>query len=140
MALGKPTIAYIRADLVEAAGPDLPIVNATIETIEAKLHELIVDRERRCQLALRSREYFEKTHASDRVCRGLLDIYKAAFSDEKPIDWAGVSHFLDRQTAESEAHGAKRALQGLTKKKGLLDPPMRKIPARLLRRLLGRPA
>jgi glycosyltransferase involved in cell wall biosynthesis len=140
MALGKPTIAYIREDLVNAAGPDLPIVSATMHDIEAKLNGLIADRELRRKLAQRSRDYFLSVHASERVCRDLLRIYEAAFEQERPIDWEAVGRFLDWQSAEAEKHGARRAREGLSKKKKFFDPPYSKIPARLIRRMLRRPA
>lgn len=75
MASGKPTITYIREDLVEKYPTDLPVVNANPDTIYAKLKELILDGELRSKIGFRSRKYVEKYHALESVGPRLKQIY-----------------------------------------------------------------
>lgn len=95
MALGKPTIAYIRSDLWEKHGAALPIINANPDTIEKVLESAILDNELRLRKAKESREYFLQTHSGEVVCARLLDVYSR--TPHKPVDWAGVGRFMDRQ-------------------------------------------
>lgn len=76
MASGKPTITYIRPDLVEKYPADLPLVNANPDTITEVLRHLIEDDEGRADIALRSRVYAEKYHDSKVVAREMLDVYR----------------------------------------------------------------
>ena len=75
MAAGKPTITYIRPDLVDKYPPDMPLVNANPDTIEAVLEELIIDARRRHLIGVSSRQYIEKYHDSTLVAQGLVDMY-----------------------------------------------------------------
>jgi glycosyltransferase involved in cell wall biosynthesis len=95
MALGKPTVAYIRDDLWQQHGSDLPIMNANPETIRDVLRELILDPRRRQEASARSREFFLKTHSSDSVCARLAEIYRV--TPRRPIDWEVVGRFMARQ-------------------------------------------
>lgn len=76
MAAGKPTITYIREDLVEKYPPDLPLVNANPDTIYAVLKSLILDAELRHEIGKKSRAYAEKYHSLDVVVSELIQIYK----------------------------------------------------------------
>ena len=76
MASGKPTITYIREDLVEKFPKDLPIINANPDTIYKKLKELIKDSEMRHETGKRSRAYAEKYHSLEAVGPKLLKIYR----------------------------------------------------------------
>lgn len=97
MALGKPTIAYIRDDLWHKHGAKLPIINANPDNIESVLENVLKDENLRARTSVQSREYFLSTHASDVVCKSLLETY--AQTPLKPVDWVGVGRFMDRQTA-----------------------------------------
>lgn len=76
MALGKPTVTYIREDLVEKYPQDMPLVNANPDTIYDRLKELIVDAELRHEIGQRSRAYAEKYHSLEVIGPALLDIYR----------------------------------------------------------------
>jgi glycosyltransferase involved in cell wall biosynthesis len=76
MALGKPTLTYIREDLVEKYPSDLPIINANPDTIYNKLKDIILDTTKRNELSGCSRAYVEKYHALEEVSKDLLNIYK----------------------------------------------------------------
>lgn len=76
MASGKPTITYIREDLLEKYPKELPIVNANPDTIYNKLKELIKDAELRLEIGINSRSYVEKHHSLEVIGPRLIEIYK----------------------------------------------------------------
>lgn len=70
MACGKPVVCHIRKDLnelYEASGAiekgELPIIDATVFTIEEVLEELIKDPEKIKKIGVKSREYVVKYHS-----------------------------------------------------------------------------
>jgi len=75
MAAGKPTITYIREDLLEYFPPDLPLVNANPDTIQDVLERLILDSIYRNDIGKKSRAYVEKYHDVSVVTDDLLKIY-----------------------------------------------------------------
>lgn len=75
MAAGKPTITYIREDLLEKFPAELPLVNANLDTVEAVLEGLILDAASRADIGTRSRAYVEKYHDSSVVADDLIEIY-----------------------------------------------------------------
>ncbi len=82
MMLGKPVVAYIRPEWMDqvrrelpAYADELPIVNATPETVHDVLAELVSDRERREEIGARSRAFALKWHAADVAARRLDRIY-----------------------------------------------------------------
>ncbi len=76
MAAGKPTVTYIRPDLLPKYPSDLPLVNANPDTIFVVLRQLICDPTWRADLSVRSRQYVEKYHDSLVVAREILAVYK----------------------------------------------------------------
>lgn len=76
MAAGKPTLTYIRPDLVSKFPPEMPLVNANPDTLYGILKELICEPTLRADLSYRSRRYVEKYHDVDVVVGELMDIYK----------------------------------------------------------------
>lgn len=75
MLLGKPVVSYI-SDAMKASYPEeLPIVSATIETIETELENLIKDGKLRNQLGKRGRKYAEEYHDYRKIGKMLCDIY-----------------------------------------------------------------
>ncbi len=76
MASGKPTITFIREDLIEKYPEDLPIVNANPDTIYDKLKMLIKDSEMRHEIGIKSRKYVEKYHSLEVIGPKLLEIYR----------------------------------------------------------------
>lgn len=76
MAAGKPTITYIRPDLVSSFPEEMPLVNANPDTIYEKLKELICEPNLRAALSYQGREYAKKYHDADVVARDLIEIYK----------------------------------------------------------------
>lgn len=74
MALGTPTVCYIRPNLEEYSGR-LPIFRANKDNLAARLEELVQDTNLRKQLSRRGREYARKVHSAPRIAEKLLDIY-----------------------------------------------------------------
>lgn len=76
MAAGKPTIAYIRPDLVEHYPAEMPLVNANPDTIASVLRKLACEPQWRADLAVQSRRYVEKYHDALIVAREMWDVYR----------------------------------------------------------------
>jgi len=74
MAMGKPVICYINPDYLKYR-PDLPIVNANINTLEKVLENLIQNPALRKEIGERSREYVLKYHDVEKVVDQLFEIY-----------------------------------------------------------------
>ena len=80
--LGKPVVAYIRPEWLEslrrempAYADELPIVQATPETIESVLVDLIEHPDKRKEIGERSRRFAVKWHSSEAGARRFDDIY-----------------------------------------------------------------
>ncbi len=76
MAYGKPVVCYIKPSMLSTYPPDLPIVNATPETLPAVLADLLGDGNRRYELGQRGRAYVEKYHDAHQVAKQLLALYQ----------------------------------------------------------------
>jgi glycosyltransferase involved in cell wall biosynthesis len=76
MAYGKPVVCYIKPSMVGQYPPDLPIVNATQETLPEVLARLIEDGAWRQQLGQRGRAYVEKYHDARVLARQLVQLYE----------------------------------------------------------------
>jgi glycosyltransferase involved in cell wall biosynthesis len=85
MALGKPVVAYLRAEdlafLPEAMRSELPIVDAEPATIYTVLKRLLgEDESRLAHLGERSRRYVERWHDPLRIAARLKADYEAVFA------------------------------------------------------------
>lgn len=76
MAYGKPVIAYIKPSMLSQYPPDLPIVNATQETLPDVLSELIQNGKLRRELGERGRAYVEKYHDAHKLAQQLVEVYR----------------------------------------------------------------
>lgn len=76
MAAGKPTITYIRPDLLDKYPADMPLVNANPDTIYDVMRRLICEPQMRGEVSLASRRYVEKHHAAPVVAADMLDVYR----------------------------------------------------------------
>ncbi|MBL4954593.1 glycosyltransferase family 4 protein [Neobacillus sp. OS1-32] len=76
MAMGKPVVAFIRDDVRSKFPDELPIVQATPETLADVLLELIQDPQRRYQLGVAGRKYVETYHSGEKIASELLSIYQ----------------------------------------------------------------
>jgi glycosyltransferase involved in cell wall biosynthesis len=82
MMLGKPVVCYIRPEWLEslrqeipAYAAELPIVNATPETIEQVLTDLITNPDKRREIGKRSRAFAVKWHSDSAGARRFDQIY-----------------------------------------------------------------
>ena len=79
MALGKPVVTFLHDEAVrkteEAFGVDVPIVNATAETLAGALRPLIESAEERRRVGRASRAYAEEVHDLERMTDRLLALY-----------------------------------------------------------------
>lgn len=87
MALGKPVVCYIREDDLQFIPPemkrDLPIINATPETLRDVLHGLLRNgKEALQQLGIACRRYVERWHDPDAIARDVIADYRAALHVE----------------------------------------------------------
>lgn len=76
MAMGKPTVCYLRDDLIEKFPEVPPIYNANIYNIEERLEELITDYSLRYNLGKKGRKYVEEYHDSRKIAKRALNIYE----------------------------------------------------------------
>ena len=82
MALGKPVITFLHDEAVrrteEAYGVEVPVVNASAETLHERLAELVdAGPSGRAEIGAASRAYVERVHDLDSVTDRLLDVYSA---------------------------------------------------------------
>jgi O-antigen/teichoic acid export membrane protein/glycosyltransferase involved in cell wall biosynthesis len=79
MALGKPVVTALHEDAVarteSAFGVEVPIVNATSETLVEALRPLVESPAARRRVGEASRRYVEQVHDADRNVERLLEIY-----------------------------------------------------------------
>jgi glycosyltransferase involved in cell wall biosynthesis len=79
MALGKPVVTFLHDEAVrrteEAFGIEVPIVNATKETLIDALRPLVDDAEQRRRRGEASRAYVEAVHDDEKIADRLLALY-----------------------------------------------------------------
>lgn len=80
MAMGKPTISYIREDLISHYPQDLPLVNANPDTIERTLERLVLEPKSRFDIGSASRRYAEKYHDAEIIINDMSSIYLEAIN------------------------------------------------------------
>ena len=84
MALGKPTVCYIKDTMMAQYPSELPLVNATPDTIQEVLANLIQDGALRHDLGVRGRAYAEKHHDSVKLARELRAMYAELIGKSQP--------------------------------------------------------
>jgi glycosyltransferase involved in cell wall biosynthesis len=79
MALGKPVVTFLHDEAVrrteDAFGVEVPIANATKETLADVLRRLVEDADERRRRALASRAYVEAVHDDEKAADRLLALY-----------------------------------------------------------------
>jgi glycosyltransferase involved in cell wall biosynthesis len=83
MALGKPVVAYLRDDdlarVPAEMRAELPVIDASVDTLEDVLRELLTERvDELPELGRRSRAYVERWHDPRRIAERMRDAYVAA--------------------------------------------------------------
>ena len=79
MALGKPVVTFLHDEAVrrteEAFGLEVPIVNASKDTLVEALRPLVVSADERMRVGAASRAYVEEVHDVERMTDRLLALY-----------------------------------------------------------------
>lgn len=83
MALGKPTMCYIKPSLVKKYHSDLPIVNANQENLTQILADLLENGQKRHEIGRRSRAHIEKHHDAHKIAGDLVVIYEKLISKNR---------------------------------------------------------
>jgi hypothetical protein len=83
MMLGKPVVCYLRPEWMEQMRrevpgyvDELPVVNATPDTVEEVLADLVRNPEKRREIGRRSREFAVKWHSAEAAGRRFDSIYR----------------------------------------------------------------
>ncbi|QOY52686.1 hypothetical protein [Candidatus Sulfurimonas baltica] len=76
LASGKPTMTFIREDLVDKFPSELPFVNTNPDTIYNNLKDLIINPDKRYEIGKKSREYVENYHDVDVVVDDMIKLYR----------------------------------------------------------------
>lgn len=77
MTFGKPVLCYMAKEVLQNQFPEeCPVVNVSIDTIEAKLEELILHPELRVSIGKQSRAYAEAFHDAHVKSKELLSYYQ----------------------------------------------------------------
>ncbi len=76
LASGKPTMTFIREDIVSQFPPELPFVNTNPDTIYDNLKDLILNPDKRVEIGKKSREYVEKYHDVNVVVDDMIKLYR----------------------------------------------------------------
>ena len=102
MALGLPVVAYLHDDDLARIPPqmraELPIVNASPESLPAALAQLLEDPGLRRQLSRRGPAFVRRWHHPLRIARRMFDLY----ADPKQSFWEGYNPDDDRRPAVAE--------------------------------------
>ena len=75
MAMGKVVVCYLGPRCMEYYPPEIPIVNASCDSLGAVLGKLLADGEKRAELGRASRLYVEKYHDSAKMAERLSKKY-----------------------------------------------------------------
>ena len=93
MMLGKPVICYIRSEWLESLrreireyAEELPIVQATPQTVEGVLRDLIANPLKRREIGLRSREFAIKWHSDTAAAKRFSYIYSELLAGNQLLD------------------------------------------------------
>jgi glycosyltransferase involved in cell wall biosynthesis len=83
LALGKPVVCYLKPALAALYPPDLPIINATQETLPDALRELIASPALRRELGERGRAYMERHYNVAALTAELTALYRAVMERQR---------------------------------------------------------
>jgi hypothetical protein len=80
MAFGKPVVCYIKKSLADLYGPELPVVNATQETLAETLISLLENAGQRQELGRLGRAYVQQYADMKVVAPQMVEIYRNIIS------------------------------------------------------------
>lgn len=74
--MGKIVVCYLNDSIAEKIYPsDIPIQNASVDSLEEKIAKLLEARNEWSNLSKRSKEYFQKVHSPEAVAEKMLQVY-----------------------------------------------------------------
>ncbi|QOY52675.1 glycosyltransferase [Candidatus Sulfurimonas baltica] len=73
--LGKPTLTFIREDLISRFPKELPFVNSNPDNVYDNIKWLLDNKEKIEEISIASREYAVKYHSNDAIYNELLKFY-----------------------------------------------------------------
>ena len=85
MALGKPTLCYIRREFLEKL-PSIPIVNTTPSTVFENLKALLDDPNLRRNLGEQGKRFVRDYHDNQLIGRALLNMYEGLMRPDRHAD------------------------------------------------------
>jgi glycosyltransferase involved in cell wall biosynthesis len=85
MAWGKPVVGYLKPSLAARYPPDLPLVNATQDTLADVLAALLSSGQRRHELGQQGRAYIEKYCDAVNVAPQLAALYQGVIRDRRQL-------------------------------------------------------
>lgn len=87
MALGKPTVCYIKPSVMSELPREFPVVNASQDNLAEVLAGLLEDGQRRYEIGRRSRAYVEKYHDAHKLASELVAIYEELLRKQSKGRW-----------------------------------------------------
>ena len=83
MAMGKPSVCWLRPEILSLLPAEIPIVNADLNNLEEVLGKLIKEPHLRYEIGLQSRKYIEKHHDSHKCAQDVLNVYEQILDKRK---------------------------------------------------------
>ncbi len=117
MAMGKTVVAYIREDLLDYFGGEMPLLAANPDTIESVLQQAISDFELRRELGRRGRGFVERVHDSEAVAAKLRDAYVELLAKPQPARAPSLDYHLEMTSEINNLFHGQMRIKFLEKKK-----------------------
>jgi hypothetical protein len=83
MAFGKPTVCYLRSEVIRRSPAELPIVNATPDDLYDRVAELLENRDLRARIGKESRRYIEAHHDALKYAKWLTGVYDEVITSSR---------------------------------------------------------
>ncbi len=77
MSYGKPVVGYLLQEVIDKHCPDLPLCNATIDTVKDVLRELIVSKELREEKGRAGLAYIHKYYNKEKMVNDMIELYSS---------------------------------------------------------------
>lgn len=76
--MGKIVVCYLNESIAGKIFPaDIPLVNATVDDLEAKLEEVLQRQDMRERIAREAKRFYKETHSPEAVAEKVIAVYKA---------------------------------------------------------------
>lgn len=119
MAMGKPVLTYIRHDLTNSLGEEIPVLNVNPDNIKEQLRKIIRDKELRWELSRKGRPFVKKHHCIKKVAADLAALYKEVYkrpskmpTGTKDIEYFKI-HYIETFKKNAEILQLKQQISAL---------------------------